>query len=848
MGHFKTFQVYPTIPPALDFLEILSHNYWWSWQRDAMDLFRRIDPRLWAGSGGNPLVFLTNVSQKRLEDLADDNSFLAHLNQVRGRFEKRVLAPVDFSNSPLSPENGVAYFSMEFGIHESLPLYSGGLGILAGDHLKAASATALPLVGIGLLYRQGYFHQYLDQNGWQQEAYPETDLYTVPLRHAKVNGENIRLSVAGPDGEILATVWQVMIGRIPLYLLDTNLPENTPEVRDLTARLYPGDGRIRLAQEALLGIGGMQALAFMGITPAVCHMNEGHSAFAGVERLIQTISRYGVDLKTALEIVPRTTVFTTHTPVAAGHDEFPAEMVRPVLRPLAQRLGIPEDQVLAWGQAAGTGSNAPLSMFVLAIRMAQYCNGVSHLHGQVARRMWAPIWPDRPEDEIPITHITNGVHVPTWLSSGISTLFDRYLGPDWSVPPRNPANINRIDEIFDEELWRTHEMSRTRLVRTCRELVIKQHRRRNAPLAVIREAESVLDPGILTIGFARRFATYKRANLLLQDANRLEAILTSEKRPVQIIFAGKAHPKDNEGKALIKRLIDFCHRPTLRNRVVFLEDYDPRIAQQMLQGVDVWLNTPRRPFEACGTSGMKAAVNGVLNLSILDGWWCEGYAENRGWRIGNGEDFDDPGYQDTIESQALYNVLENDVIPTFYEKGEGDIPVRWVRMMKEAIKMVMRDFSALRMIQNYQHRFYLPAARRLGELVADDAREARELARQRERLVSRWGKITVEPPERGAAHPFRVGEQFQITAVVHLGELQPEEVAVELYYGPFKSVDSLANSFTQRMEMTACYEPGRYLYACSISCRIAGRYGFTVRVSPRADDWVKFTPGLITWA
>jgi starch phosphorylase len=848
MGLFQTFQVYPTIPPALAFLETLSRNYWWSWQRDAVDLFRRIDPRLWATSNENPLVFLTRVSQNRLEDLARDMSFMSHLNQVRDRFEKRVLAPVENSSPPLGPDNCVAYFSMEFGIHESLPLYSGGLGILAGDHLKAASAVALPLVGVGLLYRQGYFHQYLDQNGWQQETYPETDLYTIPLRHAKVNGENIRLSVAGPDGEILATVWRVMIGRIPLFLLDTNLPENSPAVRDLTARLYPGDGKIRLAQEALLGIGGMQALAIMGITPAVCHMNEGHSAFAGVERLVQTISRCGVDLETALEIVPRTTVFTTHTPVAAGHDEFPIELVRPVLRPLAHRLELPEDQVLAWGQAAGTGPNAPLSMFVLAIRMSQYCNGVSHLHGQVARHMWSHIWPDRPEDEIPITHITNGVHIPSWLSSGISTLFDRYLGPDWSLPPRDPANINRIDEIFEEELWRTHEMSRTRLVRTCRELVVKQYRRRNAPMAVIREAESVLDPGILTIGFARRFATYKRANLLLQDANRLEALLTSEKQPIQIIFAGKAHPKDNEGKALIKRLIDFCHRPAVRNRVVFLEDYDPWIARQMLQGVDVWLNTPRRPFEACGTSGMKAAVNGGLNVSILDGWWCEGYAENRGWRIGDGEDFDDPGYQDTIESQALYNVLENDVIPTFYEKDEGDIPMRWVRMMKEAMKMVMRDFSALRMIQNYQHRFYLPAARRLGELLADDAHEARALARQRERLVSRWGKVVVEPPERAAAHPFRVGEQFQITAVVNLGELQPEEVAVELYYGPFKSVDALANSFTQRMEMTACYEQGRYLYACSIACRIAGRYGFTVRVSPLADDWVKFTPGLLTWA
>ena len=851
MDHLQTFQVVPNIPEQLSFLEALSRNLWWSWKQDAIELFRRIDPQLWEESERNPIVFLTHISQARFEELAKDDSFLAHQERVKERFEKRACAAAADWPKHLSGKQGViAYFSMEFGIHESLPLFAGGLGVLAGDHLKTSSNMALPLVGVGLLYRQGYFRQFLDQDGWQQEEYPEIDFYNLPIERARDHsGNEIHVSVTGPDGEIHAIVWMIRVGCIPLYLLDTNLTENPRKIRNITSKLYAGDPEMRLAQEVLLGIGGMRALAAIGINAAICHMNEGHSAFSSLERLAQIMSKYNVDLKTALEIVPRTTVFTTHTPVVAGYDRFPADLVKPYLRPLQKRLGATEDEILSWGQPPMEfDPNGPLSMFVLGLRMSQYCNGVSRLHGKVARRMWSHIWPKRPEGATPISHITNGVHLQSFLSSEHTILFERYLGPDWFMSLRTSHNIKRIDEMYGEGLWRAHEMNRSRLIGACRELMAKQYGRRNAPKPVMEEVGSVLDHDILTIAFARRFTAYKRANLLLNDPERFEAILTSRTHPVQFIFAGKAHPKDHEGKELIKRLIEFSQRPGVRHRVVFLENYDMHIARHLVQGADVWLNTPRRPFEACGTSGMKAAINGVLNVSILDGWWDEAYSEDSGWRIGNGEEYTDSGYQDSVESQALYNILENDVIPCFYERKNGAYPGRWVKMMKESMKMAMLDFCSLRMVSEYNERFYIPAAKRLKSLLENDAGEARNLAVQRERLSANWDSIRIEPPVREKDGPFRAGKTFRVNAIVHLGKLSPEEVEVQLFYGKLKAIDTLSESHTEEMTIKEDQGNGKHLYTCAITCNASGRYGFTARVTASGDDRIKFTPGLITWA
>ncbi len=847
--HIQTFQVFPSLPKPIRFLGVLSRNLWWSWKQDAIELFRRVDPRLWEECGRNPIVFATHISQERFEQLAEDETFISHLKRVKDHYKDRVLAPVEKPEHPFAQGDTIAYFSMEFGIHESLPLFAGGLGILAGDHLKAASNMALPLIGIGLLYRQGYFRQYLNQDGWQQEEYPETDLYHLPLNREKdIKGNDLIISVPGPTGEILAQVWQIKIGRIPLLLLDSNLPENPPEIRNITARLYSGDVDVRVAQEVLLGIGGMKALEAMGIHPTVCHMNEGHCSFVGIERLARIMERNQLDLPTAMEVVARTTIFTTHTPVAAGHDEFPVELVKPYLLPYEKQFNLPVEEILAWGQPEGTGTNVPFSMFVLGLRNSQYCNGVSELHGKVARRMWDHIWPRRPEEDVPITHVTNGIHISSFISPELSLVFDRYLGPQWYMGSRRPENIQRIDNIYDEELWRAHETCRSRLIRTVRELQIRQYGRRNAPASTMKALESVLDQDTLTIGFARRFATYKRASLIFRDPERFEALLNSKHRPVQFIFAGKAHPRDNEGKALIRDLIVFAQRTNLRHKIVFLEDYDMHVGRSLVQGADVWLNNPRRPLEACGTSGMKAAINGALNLSILDGWWCEGYTPERGWRIGNGEEYTDHDYQDTVESQALYNVLENDVIPCFYDRSPSNTPLNWIQKMKASMKMAMADFCSLRMVSEYTQRFYLPASKNMKELLLDDAAKARKLSLQHQRYQKLWQGIKVDAPVREDEGPFVVNEAFVVTVPIELGELKPEEIEVSLAYGRLKGLDAIVTTRYEPMEVAEDESNGKYIYRCVVTCKNPGRFGFTVRVAPNADEWIRHTPRLITWA
>ena len=849
MRKINTFQVLPKFPEPIAFLETLALNFWWSWKRDAIELFRRINPLKWEASGKNPILFLSMLTQKRLEQTAQDKSFLAHLKRVREDFDYRVLSPMDRTESPYGENETVAYFSMEFGIHESLPLFAGGLGVLAGDHLKSSSNMAMPVTGVGLLYRKGYFRQFLSPDGWQQEDYPETDYYNLPIvRAQRPDGTDVRISVIGPDGLIYADVWKIQVGRIPLFLLDANIHENPMEIRQITSNLYAGDIQIRLSQEVLLGIGGMRALEAVGIYPKVCHMNEGHCSFCGLEKLAQIVSKYNVDLKTALEIVPRTTIFTTHTPVAAGHDEFPRDMVMPVLTPYAERLGITAEEILSWGQINGPDLKEPLSMFILGMHLSQYRNGVSELHGKTARSMWAHVWPERPLQEIPISHVTNGIHISSFISPEISILFDRYLGPDWYMGSRKPEIIELIDSIPDEELWWAHELSRSRLISICRQKLVAQYERQNAPKQMIEEMESALDNNTLTIGFARRFASYKRAYMLFKDPNRLDSIMNSETRPVQFIFAGKAHPRDNEGKDIIKRLVEFSHRTGGKKRIVYLEDYNMDLARFLVQGVDAWLNTPRRPYEACGTSGMKAAVNGVLNISILDGWWCEGYSEKTGWAIGNGEEYADLGYQDFVESQALYNILENEVVPRYYGVKNGDQHFSWTSKMKASMKMAMTKFCSHKMVHEYDSRYYGLAARRHDELLANAAAEAKIISEQVRRYRQSWNQIRIEQPVRERSGSFRVGDTFWVKTNVFLGELRPDEVEVELYYGPYKQLTELTSGETSVMTVSEDLGNGMFVYSCTMTCRDPGRHGFTARVIPRGDERVKFTPRLITWA
>lgn len=849
MKFTQVVNVYPSLPEPVRFLEKLSRNLWWSWQRDAVDLFRRIDPLLWRETKSNPVAMLCRIPAARFLELCGDASFLAHMKRVEAMFAEQVEADLPEIGDPFGKDGVIAYFSMEFGIHESLPLFAGGLGILAGDHLKSASDLHLPMVGVGLFYQYGYFHQYLDHEGYQQEEYPETDVFSLPMsRVLDPSGNEVIVSIDGPNGQIHAGIWQLQIGRIPLYLLDTNINANPPEFRRITANLYSGEMYTRLTQEILLGIGGMRALRKLGYYPTVCHINEGHSAFAGIERIYLLMNRFGIDAETAMEVAVRSCVFTTHTPVAAGHDEFPSSAVEGYLKPMEGRIGLPVSEMLSWGQPPNHGMEKPFSMFILGKRMAMYCNGVSRLHGGVARNMWAHMWPELPEGEVPIKHVTNGVHVPTWIAPEFSLLFERYIGPDWEMNFRDPQAARRFDEFFEEELWRLHEINRARLIRMCRYKLLEQHRRRQSSISFLQNAESVLDQGILTIAFARRFASYKRAYLILEDMARLEAMITSKDLPVQLIFAGKAHPKDREGKDLIKRLVAFARQPHLRHRIVFLEDYDIQIARYLVQGADVWLNTPRRPFEACGTSGMKAALNGVLNASILDGWWVEGYSPDLGWMIGDGFEYPDPGYQDKVDSQSLYNILENEIIPCFYERGENGLPSRWINMMKRSMKLVLNNFSSNRMVTEYEQQFYVPAAYQAIRLLLNDGEEIRFLNERRKRLMRLWQDVVVQKPITDPIVQYRLGDQLWVSVDVHLGELLPEEVDVELY------IDSASpakmDGFPQIVVMYDWerIDTGTYRYRCVQTFEMPGRFSYTVRVMPKGDDLLRYLPGLISWA
>ena len=845
MKNVQLFNVSPSIPEELRFLDTLSRNLWWCWNANATELFRRINPKVWKQVGYNPLKLLSQVPQKRLEALADDDAFISHMTRVEAAFTESCMK----GRTEVGGQK-IAYFSLEFGINETVRIYSGGLGALAGDHLKAASDMGVPLVAIGLLYRQGYFQQYLNRDGLQQERYPENEVQNLPItKPLDENGNEIIVSVPLPEGTLKATIWRLNLGRLPLFLLDANIPENHHEFRHITAQLYGGDRLNRLRQELLLGIGGYRALLQLGYEPSVCHMNEGHAAFLSLARIEHLMKDKGLSLEQAKEVVPRCSVFTTHTPVPAGNETFDPRLLQPHLEAVEKETGLSASEFIRLSQAPGSPAESEASMTILGLRMARYANGVSKLHGEVAREMWAHLWPERAKEEIPIGHVTNGVHVPTWVSAQNVELFDRYIGPGWRNHPGAKDTLDGINQIPDEELWRAHEMGRSRLIRAAREHAEKQYQARNATRAEISAAKSILDHDALTIGFARRFATYKRGALLLHDIDRFEAMLANEDRPIQFLFAGKAHPADVHGKALIQKLVHFARKGNTRRQIVFLENYDIGMARRLVQGVDVWLNTPRRPMEASGTSGMKAAANGGLNASVLDGWWCEGYTPDTGWAIGDGEVYEDPDYQDAVEAQALYNLLEDEIIPTFYDREGGDIPTRWIRMMKSSIRMGLRDFTSHRMVSEYDENYYKPAIESYGKLLNGSAETVEGLVQQHQRLDALWGKVSIKTPaydlQTGKLH---VGDTFTITTDVHLGDLKPSEVDVQVYYGPINPELHISHGHVAVIPHGEDTGNGNYRYRHELVCERTGRYAFTTRVTPKGDDWNHVMPGFMTWA
>ena len=696
------------LPENLHRLEDLAYNMWWSWNQSGIELFRKIDPDLWEQVGHNPVRLLQEVPYERLSQLADSDYLVAY-HRVMADFDAYMHPESTWFRENHADKEGnlIAYFSAEFGLHESLPIYSGGLGILSGDHCKESSDMGVPLVGIGFLYPQGYFTQKIAADGTQEAIYEKLDFERVPARPAlDAEGNEIRIEVQLEARKVFARVWHIQVGRNNLYLMDTDVEPNDPRDRELAARLYGGDLETRLAQEIVLGIGGVRTARALGLQPAVWHMNEGHAAFLVLELLREQVAA-GKSFQEATEYVRAHTVFTTHTPVPAGHDVFPFEMMERYFWNFWPELNLSKEEFLGlarqdqpWGPS--------FSMTVLALKFSGRRNGVSKLHGAVSRRMWHFLWPDKPENEVPIGQITNGVHTAGWLAPELYELYTRYMGEGWYDRLDDQSLWDRLLQIPDEELWKIKQLLRDRLIEFVRNRYSAWKREIGAPQEEVDAAANVLDPNALTIGFARRFATYKRANLIFRDIERLRKIVDNPDRPVQIIFAGKAHPKDEPGKAMLKQVVNFSKYPGLEGKIVFLENYDINMARLLVQGVDVWLNTPRRPREASGTSGQKAALNGVINASVLDGWWPEAYNGANGWAIGKVIDYDNPDAQDADDAISLYNVLENCVIPVFFGRDDTGMPRVWISIMKESIRSVAPYFSLRRMLKEYIDQMYLP--------------------------------------------------------------------------------------------------------------------------------------------
>ena len=859
MKPIRIFSVIPSLPTPIEGLRQIAYNLRWAWDHEAIELFRRLDSDLWETSGHNPVLMLGAIDQAKLETAARDDAFLAHLNRVLRDLEEYLRGESSWFQKLCGARTDrplVAYFSAEFGITECLSIFAGGLGILAGDHVKSASDIGAPLVGVGLLYQQGYFRQYINQAGWQQEVYENNDFHNLPLTPVyRDGGQPLMVEVALPERRVFAQVWRAQVGRVPVYLLDTNIGANERvEDRDITDQLYGGDREMRMKQEIVLGIGGYRALEALGIEPTVYHMNEGHSAFLGLERVRRLMETRGLTFAEARELASASLVFTTHTPVEAGHDYFSAEQMDRYFGDYARRLGISRQEFLALGRR-NPQEGGEFCMTVLALRLASFRNGVSRLHGEVSRRMWQGLWPGTPVEEIPIGHVTNGVHFRSWISAEMNQLYDRYLGPNWREEPANGDIWHRVHSIPAEELWRTHERRRERLVGWARRRVREQRIRRSAPLAEIEAAEEVLDPEILTIGFARRFATYKRATLLMRDFERFKRILTDPERPVQIIFAGKAHPRDDAGKELIRQITLLSRQKDLGRRLVFLQDYDTAAARYLVQGVDVWLNTPQRPLEASGTSGMKAAANGVLNLSTLDGWWDEVWRDplrpaGIGWAIGKGENYNNPDYQDQVEAEALYDVLERDVIPTFYDRGADRLPRKWIERMKTSIGALCHFVNTHRMVSEYTCRFYMRAHDQFRKLEKDGSARGRALAAWITHVEQAWPQVRIEAVDGDPADTLPVGTNIRARARVELGGLSPADVAVELYLGRLNPEGEIVDACTAVMKPVERDSQGRYLFeAAGVPCSKSGLHGYTVRVLPHHVDLVSpFLPGLIAWA
>ncbi|MGE0597912.1 MAG: alpha-glucan family phosphorylase [Dehalococcoidia bacterium] len=840
----QTLLVEPKLPAPVQGLRDLAYNLFWTWNTDTAALFERLDPALWHETRHNPVQLLQQIPFATLERAAEDGDFREHLNRAGAAFRSYLARPPHHTIEGVSPQEPVAYFSLEFALTESLPNYSGGLGVLAGDHLKAASDLGIPLVGVGLLYHEGYFRQSLGADGWQREEYQLIDVAQQPLCPVFDESGN-RLSITVPVNGRTASVqvWRLDVGKVPLFLLDTDNDKNSETDRQLTGRLYGGDSELRIQQEMVLGIGGVRALRAMGLNPAVCHMNEGHSSLLGLERIRSLMEEQGASFAQAMLPVTAATTFTTHTAVAAGIDLFPPDLVRRHLGDFGRSMGLDENTLLGLGRVNPLDESEPFSMAMLGLRLSGFRNGVSKLHGTVSQRLWDAAWPALPLEQVPIDSVTNGVHLTTWVANDIGEIYDRYIGHSWRDDPSN-ANWAGVADIPDEELWTTHERQRARLIHRAR----TQHAETLMSRGLSETTGAVsakLDPNALTIGFARRFAAYKRATLLFRNPERLAAILNRSDRPVQFIFAGKAHPRDEGAKALIREVMQLSAKPEFQGRLVLLERYDVELARALVQGCDIWLNTPVRPLEASGTSGMKACANSAIHMSVMDGWWWEAYRPGLGWKVGRSQLDDDPEAQDAFDSESIYDLLEHEVTNAFYNRDSVGVPREWVGRMKASIAAFAPVFNTSRMVTEYATKAYAPAAASWHALTADGLSGAREQAKWLESARAAWSGLKVHD----VSHTVGEDGSLQIRVQLHPAGLSAADFCVEAVYGASQEDGQLTQEGIARLLLTETSPEGELLYSGSAPIVSGGRKGYTIRILPSHPHLHDpLSTGLVLWA
>lgn len=835
---FNKITVNPQLPKRIEKLEEVANNLWWSWNTEFLRLFKQIDRDLWETVGKNPVKFLKLVSQEKLEEISKKSAFLKEYDKIIENFEDyKNSKSTWFSRNYLDNKNDlIAYFSAEYGLDQILPIYSGGLGILSGDHLKSSSDLGIPLVAVGLLYKNGYFHQKINGYGDQETEYRKIDISSLPIKQVKdVDGKDLIISIKFPKRKLYLKVWQIQVGRVNLYLMDSDIEENHEEYRNITTTLYGGNQEMRISQEIVLGMGGVMLLKTLGLKPTVYHMNEGHSSFLIIELIENIMKEKQVSFEMARDIVSSKTVFTTHTPVPAGNDIFPLELVEKYFKDYWEKIGLSKEEFFKLGMEPEPKPNAGFNMGILALKVAGKKNGVSKLHGAVSRELFNDVWTEIAADESPITYVTNGIHTCSWLAPNLKELYNEYLMPYWQDHIYQDSTWEKIKNIPNEKLWNEHLARKQKLMQIVKQNVQERLRRSGYRYEEINEITSKLNPNALTIGFARRFATYKRATLLFRDLERITQILNNIDKPVQIIIAGKAHPADKEGQDLIKYIHEISMKPQFKGKIFLLENYNIEVSRYLISGVDVWLNTPRRPMEASGTSGQKASVNGVINFSILDGWWAEGYNQQNGWAIGTNAEYENYEEQDNADSQSIYQTLENKIIPAYYEKDENGISEKWMEYMKNSIISTGGKYSTARMLVDYTNNLYMPLANLYHEYY-ENLENVAKYNEFKQELFNNWEDIVIAEENNLDNISIDAGNNIEVTCKVKLPNISKDNIETQVYYGKIKENGVLEKIDVIPMELIEENKEERiYTYKAKIELTTGGDYGYTFRVMPKHE-------------